>query len=132
MKSGDLVALYQDCFRLSIAISNTNVVVFNSHKKLHLEVLDYICNYLSRNKNFSSLNYPSEEIKKNEYEIYKTNIFLASENNGKTVHELIYFLKINLSKIQHYEEGDILKMPGLKIFGSPLYNHHIIYSGNVY
>ncbi len=50
----------------------------------------------------------------------------------ESVHEQIYFLKINLSKIQHFEEGDILKMPGLKIVGSPLYNHHVIYSSNVY
>ena len=64
------------------------------------------------------------------FEIYKTNIFVAIKEHRKKIEDFFNSLKKNLKKMHTFEVGQILKLPGLELIGMPIYNHHVIFSGN--
>ncbi len=133
MKAGDLVALFKGKFRLSVAIDSARVILIYEYQQIEEEAINQLITNISLTReNFSTLSYPSTDVKTEKFEIYKTNIFCAVKEYRKTVEEFFNWLKINLKKIHLFEEGQILRMPGLKLIGLPIYNHHVILTGKPY
>ncbi len=132
MKSGDLVAFFREKFVLSVAIDSALVIVIYKCQKIDEEAINQLIKNISLSReDFSNLSYSSIAVRAENVEIYKTNIFCAIKEYRKTVEEFFNSLKTNLKKTHTFEEGQILKMPGFKVIGLPLYNHHVIFSGKI-
>jgi len=130
MKAGDLVALFKEKFLLSVAIDSARVIVIYECQQIDEEAINQLINNISLSReDFSMITYSSIAVRAEKFEIYKTNIFCAVKEYRKTVEEFFNSLKINLKKIHTFEEGQILIMPGFKVIGLPLYNHHVIFTG---
>jgi len=61
------------------------------------------------------------------FEIYITNIFLATKVHRKKIEDFFLLFEKEFEKMQTFEVGLILKLPGLELIGMPIYNHHVIF-----
>ena len=133
MKAGDLVALYKGKFKLTMAIDSMTVMIIYKNSQIEEEAINQLRNHVNLSaESFSEICYHSVVPIGNKFEIYKTNVFSAIKEHRKTFVEFFNSLKDNLKKMHTFEVGQILKMPGLKLIGMPLYNHHVIFSGNFF
>jgi hypothetical protein len=131
MKAGDLVALYKGKFKLTMAIDSMTVMIIYKNSQIEEEAINQLWNHVNLSaESFSEICYHSVVPIGNKFEIYKTNVFSAIKEHRKTFLEFFNSLKDNLKRMHTFEVGQILKMPGLKLIGMPLYNHHVIFSGN--
>jgi len=124
MRAGDLIGLFDGCYRLAIAIDNLKLtIIYDSFdKSINFGTInDFLASNLRR---ISSENLPLEN-----FEIYKTNIYDATILYGKTLSQYFDFLVLNLKKCCTFVEGDILSMEGSKFMQHTIYNHHVIFSG---
>ena len=131
MKAGDLVALYKGKFKLTMAIDSMTVMIIYKNSQIEEEAINQLWNHVNLSaESFSEICYHSVVPIGNKFEIYKTNVFSAIKEHRKTFLEFFNSLKDNLKRMHTFEVGQILKMPGFKLIGMPLYNHHVIFSGN--
>ena len=131
MKSGDLVALFKGKFQLSVAINSANVTIIYKNQEICDEAINKLIDNISLSRNdISTLFLPTIGITNEMIEIYNTNLFTAIQEHQKTVEEFFNVLKVNLKKINTFEEGSILRMSGFKLIGLPIYQHQVIFSGN--
>jgi len=131
MKSGDLVALFKGKFQLSVAINSANVTIIYKNQEICDEAINKLIDNISLCRNvISTLFLSTIGITNEMIEIYNTNLFTAIQEHQKTVEEFFNVLKVNLKKINTFEEGSILRMSGFKLIGLPIYQHHVIFSGN--
>jgi hypothetical protein len=121
-------------FRIGIFLDNFRIgTLYERNKSLNIDLFDII---FENSKRISKIKYNNElcieDLSKCTYEIYNLNLFKI-HHFKKNPEEFLEIIKFNLSKLDTFNLGDIIKFEGFKLFDKfVLYHHHAIFSGMLY
>ena len=136
-KPGDLVGIYATKlhrYRVGIFIDDTRIaILYERGKGINSELFSLVDKNCDSSSRLSQLEYKNEytidDIFELDYELYNLNIFTKAKEFDRAAAEYLDIIKYNLSQLDTFKVGEIIKFEGYKVFDRyVLYHHHVIYS----